>query len=324
MQLVRAVGAFGHRAKQLFGGVLGVARHEADAVVARDRVHQADQVCEVHAAAEIFSVGVHILAEEGDVLISGGNELARLGHDVLRPARALASAHVGHHAVGAEIVAAVHDRQPGLHVSVAAAGDALGHDAVVLLGGEYALVREHDPLQQLREAPELMRPEDEIHHRVGALDLLRHVLLLHHAAADRDDLPRAGLFAVVERADVAEHAHLGVLAHGAGIHHDHVRLELVRRKAVAHLLQIAAQLFAVGLVLLAAVGVHHGKRRGAVGGNAAADAQADRLLAADLLRGDLFSLIAHSALFSLSLHGIFIHGILPQKVWNFQPKSCII
>ena len=67
-----------------------------------------------------------------------------------------------------------------------------------------------------------------------------------------------------QRADVAQHAHLGVLAHGAGVHDDHVGLKLVLGKAVAHLGEIAAQLFAVGLVLLAAVGVHHRERTGAV------------------------------------------------------------
>ena len=72
--------------------------------------------------------------------------------------------------------------------------------------------------------------------------------------------PGLFFFRVVERADIAEHAHLRVLAHRAGVHNYHVRLELVLREAVAHLAEITAQLLAVGLVLLAAVGVYHCER----------------------------------------------------------------
>ena len=78
------------------------------------------------------------------------------------------------------------------------------------------------------------------------------MLLLHHAAAHGDDLIGVLLFAVVKLPDIAENAHLRMLAHGAGVHDDDVGLELVLREAVAHLGEVAAQLLAVGLVLLAA------------------------------------------------------------------------
>ena len=108
-----------------------------------------------------------------------------------------------------------------------------------------------DAAQQLREAPQLVRSEDEVNDAVGLFELLGHVRLLRHAAADRDDLLGIARLGVRQRADVAEHARLGVLAHGAGVHDDDVGREFVLRKAEAHGAQIAAQLFAVGLVLLA-------------------------------------------------------------------------
>ncbi len=46
----------------------------------------------------------------------------------------------------------------------AAHGDTLGDAAVVLLRGENALVSVHGAQQQLREAPELVRTEDEVDH----------------------------------------------------------------------------------------------------------------------------------------------------------------
>ena len=116
-------------------------------------------------------------------------------------------------------------------------------------------------LVELGEAPELVRAEDQVDHAEALFQLLGHVRLLHHAAADRDQqvgVPRLG---VDERADVAQHAHLRVLAHGAGVDDYQIGLVLVVGEAVAHELYVAAQLLAVRLVLLAAVGVH--KREGA-------------------------------------------------------------
>ena len=117
--------------------------------------------------------------------------------------------------------------------------------------------------------------------------------LLDHAAAHADDLLRLRFFAVVERADVAQHAHLRVLAHGAGVDHDHVRLKLILRKAVAHLAEIAAQLLTVGLVLLAAVGVHHRQRPLSVAGDAFKDPGADGLLLLDLFYVNGLSFVRH-------------------------------
>ena len=274
--------------------VARVARHKADQKIAGDGVDHADEVGKIHVLFEVLAVGIDVLPQQRDVLIPGGDKLARLGYDVLRQTRALAPADIRDDAVSAEVVAAVHDRKPGLDLAVAAHRDALCHGAVVLFGGENALVLFHDLKQQLREAPQLVRAEDQIDHRVGHFDLLRHMLLLDHAAADRDDLPRPGLLGMIQRADVAQHAHFGVLAHGAGVHHDHVGLKLVLREAVAHLGEVSPQLFAVGLVLLAAIGVHQRKRAPSVRGDALENVGADRLLAFDFLPVDRFSCICHT------------------------------
>ena len=168
--------------------------------------------------------------------------------------------------------------------------------------GEHAPVLGADAAQQLREAPQLMRSEDEVNDAVGLFQLLGHVRLLRHAAADRDDLLGIARLRVRQRADVAEHARLGVLAHGAGVHDDDVGREFVLREIKAHGAQITAQLFAVGLVLLAAVGVDHGQRLTAAGREMRAQLRADVQLALDVRFGDLYSLIAHAMLLPVRIY----------------------
>ena len=93
--------------------------------------------------------------------------------------------------------------------------------------------------------------------------------------------------------DIAENAHLRVLAHGAGVHDDDVGLELVLREAVAHLGEVAAQLLAVGLVLLAAVGIDHCERPVFLRNEAIVYLAADILLPADGFNAYLFSFVCH-------------------------------
>ena len=138
-----------------------------------------------------------------------------------------------------------------------------------------------------------MRAEDQVDDGVGQLELARDMLLLHHAAADRDDLSRPGFLGMVQSADVAENAHLGMLPHGAGIDDDDVGLKLVPGEAVAHLGEVSADFLAVGLVLLAAVGVNHRQRPLPVGGDALKDFRADFPLGFDLFGFDHFSLNCH-------------------------------
>ena len=118
----------------------------------------------------------------------------RLGDDVCEAARALAAAHVGDDAVGAEVVAAVHDAQPGLGPPRAPHGQALGHDALARLDGEDALMRVARLLIELGEAPELVRAEDEVDDTEALPQLLGHLGPLGHAAQTATS--RFGFFAL--------------------------------------------------------------------------------------------------------------------------------
>ena len=210
--------------------------------------------------SEVFAVAVDVLTQQRDVLVPGGDQLPRLGDHVVKAARALASAHIGHDAVGAEVVAAVHDAQPGLHVPGAAHGQTLRHHALARRGVEHALAGVPRALIKLGEAPKLVRAEHKVDHAEALFQLLGHVRLLDHAAADRHQQVWVLRLGVDKRADVAQHAHLRVLADGAGVHDDEVGLALAVGEAVAHQLDVAAYLLAVRLVLLAAIGVHQRQR----------------------------------------------------------------
>ena len=91
------------------------------------------------------------------------------------------------------------------------------------------------------------------------------MLLVGHAAAQADD--EAGLFFLepFQRAHVAEHPLLSVLTHSAGIEQNQVSIFGLIAQAIADIYQHALDALAVVDVLLTAVAVHKGQRRGVVG-----------------------------------------------------------
>ena len=259
MEMVGAFFAFRHGFEELFRGVLGVAGHKADDKLSGNVVHHADKVGKVHSAVEVLAVAVHILAKESYVLVAGGYKLSGLGHYGLGTAGTLPTTDIGHDAVGAEVVAAVHNAYPCLHAPVTDSGLTLGDAAVSGSGCEHSLFADKIALQKLGEAPELVRAEAYGHNGVRVLHLVGHVLLLDHAAADADYLVGLGLFGVVQSAHIAQNAHFRVLTDGAGVDDDNIRLGLIGGEAAAHLTEIAPDTLGVAFVLLAAIGVHEGQ-----------------------------------------------------------------
>ncbi len=113
-------------------------------------------------------------------------------------------------------------------------------------------------MQQLREAPQGLRPEHQIHVAVGPAHPLCYLRPLGHAAAQADDLFVVGLFCVGQRAQIAVHPLFGVIPDGAGVQHHDIGLLGLVGKGAAHGLQHAHDELTVRHVLLAAEGVHHG------------------------------------------------------------------
>ena len=135
---------------------------------------------------QIIAVGVDILPQQGDVLVTGGNQFPDLLQNALGITAALPAPDIGYDAVGTEIVAAVHDADPCLHALFPHHRDALGNGAVLIVHGEDPLPGLIDLPQKLRELPQGMGAEHQIHMTVGFLHPLRDPLLLRHAAAQAD------------------------------------------------------------------------------------------------------------------------------------------
>ena len=91
---------------------LGEVRPAVAILVAADRSFRVDPRKPL-VDGQVVAVAVHVLAEEGHLAISGGGQNAGLGNDLVERAAALGTAAERDDAVGAGLVAAVDDRQPG-------------------------------------------------------------------------------------------------------------------------------------------------------------------------------------------------------------------
>ncbi len=257
---MRHMAARRHRVEELGRRVLGLAGHEAHPVVAVDPVDLREEIGKIIACAEILAVAVDVLAEQRDLLITCRDQLAHLAHDLLRLAAALAATDVGHDAVRAEVVAAVHDAHPCAHAADAVDGDILRDAARLIVDGKDAAALGVGAVQKLGEAPLGLRAEHEIDVAVAAFYLFRHARLLRHAPAQADDLVGIRRLGVRELAEHPVNGFLRVLADGAGVHQHDVGALRIVGEVTAHLAQHSHQPLAVCHVLLTAVGVDVGQR----------------------------------------------------------------
>ena len=191
---------------------------------------------------------------------------------------------VGDDAVGAEVVAAVHDGHPRLEGALADHRDALGHGPGYVVGGVDPLAGGELLQQQLGKLPQQLGAEDQVHMGEGLPQPLGHMVLPGHAAAQADELVRVAALGVQQGPHVAKDPVLGVLPDGAGVHEHQVGPLLAVGEGIAHPGQIAPQALGVCLVLLAAVGVYKGGLLSGPPVQQGADLVAKGELAGDLRR----------------------------------------
>ncbi len=232
-------------------------RREADAVDAVDGGDVVDQQRQVRRRAVVHGTGVavDVLPQQGDLAHALLGELRALAEDVLERARDLLTAGVGHHAEAAVLAAALHDRDEGGRPL----GPGLGQ-AVELLDLREADVhhralRPARAVHHIRQTVQGLGPEDHVH--VGRALGDGRALLARHAAADADHQPRALGLERLPAPELREHLLLRLLAHGAGVEQDEVRLlggthALVAALGTEHLRHLRG----VVLVHLTAVGVY--------------------------------------------------------------------
>ena len=256
MQLMADMRSLRHRAEQLFRSILRMAGHKPQTIFARHGIQPRQQIGEIHADAQILAIRIDILSEQRDIFIAFFYQAAQLCLDVLRLPAALSAAHIRHDAIGAEIVAAVHNGQPCMAALAALYRQTLGNFALRVTGNlKNALTSAQTMQQQLRKAPLHMRAKHNIHARIALFDFFRDVLLLYHTAAHANDQIVAAVFQMRVLAHHAEHALFRMLPHGAGVDNDHVRLGIILGSLIAHVAQHTGNALGIRLILLTAEGL---------------------------------------------------------------------
>ncbi len=252
---------------------------------ATDRPRGVD-VPEAWLGLEVVAVAVDVLPEERDLAVPGGGQGPRLVHDLVERSAALRAAAERDDAVGAGLVAAVDDRQPGADRRVpgdGAARDRVGPCAHQVRGvrdrgpvdegrrgrhrKRHAIDRAHGALcrrqaQAVDELGLLVRPQEHVDGRVAARQP-RTVRFAHRAAGH--DHAQAGVRGLepVQVPLAADDLGLGRLADRAGVDHDEVGGVHRHRLRAARGQQPARHLLGVALVHLAAERPDEERRQGA-------------------------------------------------------------
>src|SRR5579862_7430546 len=233
------------------GEVARVAGGEADAANPRHLPYGRQEFGEAELAFRV-AVAVHVLAEELDLGVAGIGDATRFGQHRSGGPAALLAARIGHHAVGAELVAALDDGD------VAAIG--------VLPGGKFgfeslvglAVVESGDTVlaglksgQHLRKFPVGSRARYQRNVRRALEDLL--ALLLRHAPQHSETF--AGLVESLVIVQAIEDLLLRFVADGAGVVENETGVLLRLDLAIALTLECANDLFGVMGVHLAPEGL---------------------------------------------------------------------
>ena len=214
------IGHFGHDLQQAVADVLGVRRGETHAQQGRDGGHAAHQTGKVHLAE---AVGVDILAQQCHLAVAVPEQCPDLRENGFGIAAAFAAAGIGHHAVGAEVVAAAHDGDEGAHaVAVEPHGSDLG---IGLLGREQdidALAARFGFAHKPGQVAVGVRPG----HDIDAVRSFDQLLLqaLGHTADDAHDQSGVGPAVAFHLGQTAPDALFGIVADRTGVDQDNVRL----------------------------------------------------------------------------------------------------
>src|SRR5690554_4524532 len=184
----------------------------ADAVDAVDGGDHFDQFCQVHlvAVVGVATVGVDVLAQQVHFPNALGGQVGHFGDDVVHRAADFFAAGVGHHAEGAVLAAAFHDRDKRRGAVGAGLGQVVEffdfreadvyHAYAVTLGAHFG--------NHVWQAVQGLRAEHHVYVRGPVDDGL--TFLAGYAAADADD--HIGLFAfeTFPAAKLVEHFLLGL------------------------------------------------------------------------------------------------------------------
>ena len=213
----------------------------------------AQQLGEGLPVAELDAVGVHVLAQQGDLDGTVVDERLDLGQDLAGAAVLFLAAQGRDDAEGAGVVAAHGDRYPARVDGVALGGQGGGKDVERFEDLQLGLIVVAGPVQQRRQGTDIVGAEHGIHPRGFLEDGL--AVLLRETAADGDLHARVGFLDRGEDAEVAVQLVVGVFPDRAGVE-DHDVGQLAGGGDVACGFQHAGHPLGIVHVHLAAEGAH--------------------------------------------------------------------
>ena len=82
MQVLAQLRLGGDGINELMAGILGVAGHKADVIIAGHGAQQVEQVGEIDLLFQTLAVAVHVLTQQGDLLIARFHKAAELRKDI--------------------------------------------------------------------------------------------------------------------------------------------------------------------------------------------------------------------------------------------------
>ena len=243
----------GHHFDQFVAQILGMRGHEADAGNVQP-VQLPKQFGEGIPIFGAVAVAVHVLPQQHNLLYAGLPQLLGLPENVLHAAGAFPAPHIGHYAVGAEVVTAVHDSDVGMPGIQPLHWQALGDQVFLMGNADHPGTLLAQAQQHPRQLVQVVGAEGQIDEAILLEDLLRHAGLLHHAAAYADQKPGLFLLQFLQPRHVAQRTAFGVVPDAAGVEQHQIGFGAVFGFGHAHFFQKSRQLFAVVGVHLTAVG----------------------------------------------------------------------
>ena len=168
-------------------------RHKTNPLDALDLVDPIDQTRKITVEIRLIAVGIYILSQQSDFFYTVRRQSPDLLYDGFRHSAALPAPGIRHDAVGAEIIAAVHDIHIGF-IAVLPVHRKSFDDLLLTLVDRHQLFAGGETLlQKPGKFLNTHSTEHDIHPGVFLTDPLCDMFLLHHTAADCDDIFRMAL-----------------------------------------------------------------------------------------------------------------------------------
>ena len=230
--------------------ILGVAGHVPDPFDAVDIVDSGDELGEIRAVLEVQAIGIDILAEKGDFLVAFSSDLLDFFDNGVDGTAHFTAPDIRHDTVRAELVAAVHDGDPGKeflealdrHIMESRQGH-VGSHIMVGLAAPFP--------DELDELVDIVRTDDQIDVRRPLEELI--LPFLGHAARDGNDQIGVLLLQMLEFADFPQRLVFRRFADTTRIDEDDIGCIQIFRIVIAQLLQLTGIMLTVRHIRLTAI-----------------------------------------------------------------------